>query len=63
MKDKTEWLPISEMKTNNKEYWLLDKNNIVGVGHQEGYRYIIYNTDKTPKEFGKPVMFAEIKPL
>ena len=59
---KTEWLPLSELKENNKEYWLMDENNIVGVGYQEENRFIIYNIDKTPNEFGTPVMFAEIKP-
>ena len=60
---KTRWRPISEMKENNdKEYRLLDENNIVGVGHQEDGFLIVYNLDKTPAEFGRPEMFAEIKP-
>ena len=59
---KTEWLPISEIKENDVEYWFLDENNVVGVGHQEGGFLIVYNPDKTPDEFIRPVMFAEIKP-
>ena len=47
---------------NDVEYWFLDENNVVGVGHQEGGFLIVYNPDKTPDEFIRPVMFAEIKP-
>lgn len=62
-KCKTEWKPISEMKKINKDYWLLDQNNIIGVGYvEEDTELIRYVYSKTPENFGTPVMFTEIKP-
>lgn len=58
--DKTEWLPIDDLKINDELCWLLDENNLIGKGHQEEGFLIVY--DDTPFEFSKPVMFAEIKP-
>jgi hypothetical protein len=60
-KNKTNWKPLSEITENNIEYWLLDQNNVVGFGHLEECRWIIYNLEKTPANFDKPVMFAEMR--
>lgn len=57
----TRWFPLSQMK-QGVHYWILDKDNNIGVGYLADEHKIKYRYEDTPEEFGTPVMFAEIKP-
>jgi len=59
---KTDWLPISEMKGVGVEYWLLDKNNKIGVGYLVDNDKIVYILNRTPVDFECAEMCAENKP-
>ena len=60
--NKTEWLPISEIKEVNELYWIIDKNNNIGQGYLKDENVIVFDLEKTSEKFNKPIMFAEIKP-
>ena len=55
---KTEWKPISELKSNLTLYWIADKDNNTGEGYLKDDKIIIFSEGK----IGIPTMFTEIKP-
>ena len=62
-KQKTIWKPINLIQMEiGVEYWILDKDNLVGRGTLNENGRISHKYDHTPDGFGTCVMFAEIKP-